>query len=165
MKEKIKKIIRFITNPRLFLCIALAWLITNGWSYILFAIGTAAKIHWMTAVAGAYIAFLWLPISPEKIVTFAIALGLLKLLFPNDQKTLAVLRQLYHRAGAAAQTSGKGGAAPWRRTSNRVRPTSPSGLTARVSMKPFTTAHMDWLVSEAFSEGTEAMEGKAYEFV
>ena len=25
---------------------------------------------------------------------------------------------------------------------------------------PFTTAHMDWLVSEAFSEGTEAMEGR-----
>src|SRR5699024_11396378 len=42
----------------------------------------------------------------------------------------------YHRAGAAAQTSGKGGAAPWRRTSNRVRPTSQSGLTVRASMKP-----------------------------
>lgn len=100
MKEKFKKIIRFITNPRLLLCIALAWLITNGWSYILFAIGTAAKIHWMTAVSGAYIAFLWLPVSPEKIVTFAIALGLLRLLFPNDQKTLAVLRQLYQKAKA-----------------------------------------------------------------
>ncbi len=42
----------------------------------------------------------------------------------------------YRRAGAAAETSGKGGAAPWRRTSNRVRSTSLSGLTARVSMKP-----------------------------
>lgn len=104
MKEKLKKIVRFITNPRLLLCIALAWVITNGWSYILFAIGTAAKIPWMTAVSGAYIAFLWLPISPEKIVTFAIALGLLKLLFPNDQKTLAVLRQFYQKAKAAFKT-------------------------------------------------------------
>ena len=49
----------------------------------------------MTAVAGAYLAFLWLPISPEKIVTVALAMGLLRLLFPNDQKTLAVLKKLY----------------------------------------------------------------------
>ena len=42
----------------------------------------------------------------------------------------------HHRVGAVAQTSGKGGAAPWRRTSNCVRSTSLSGLTARVSMKP-----------------------------
>ena len=43
--------------------------------------------------------------------------------------TITALEQRLRRTG-------KGGAAPWRRTSNRVRPTSPSGLTARVSMKP-----------------------------
>ena len=58
-------------------------------------IGTCFEIGWMTAVAGAYLAFLWLPISPEKIVTVALAMGLLRLLFPNDQKTLAVLKKLY----------------------------------------------------------------------
>ena len=101
MKDKLKKIIRFITNPRLLLCAAIAWLITNGWSYILFGVGSYFGIHWMTAVAGAYIAFLWLPISPEKIVTFAIAIALLRLLFPNDQKTLAVLKGFYEKAKAA----------------------------------------------------------------
>ena len=101
MKDKLKKIIRFITNPRLLLCVAIAWLITNGWSYILFGVGSYFGIHWMTAVAGAYIAFLWLPISPEKIVTFAIAIALLRLLFPNDQKTLAVLKGFYEKAKAA----------------------------------------------------------------
>lgn len=101
MKEKLKKIIGFIANPRLLVCIALAWVITNGWSYFLFFIGTTAKIHWMTAVSSAYIAFLWLPISPEKLVTFAIALGLLKLLFPKDQKTLAILHQFYEKAKMA----------------------------------------------------------------
>ena len=103
MKDKLKKIIRFITNPRLLLCVAIAWLITNGWSYILFGVGSYLGIHWMTAVAGAYIAFLWLPISPEKIVTFAIAIALLRLLFPNDQKTLAVLRNFHEKAKAAIQ--------------------------------------------------------------
>ena len=40
MKDKLKKVIRFITNPRLLLCVAIAWLITNGWSYILFGVGS-----------------------------------------------------------------------------------------------------------------------------
>jgi hypothetical protein len=46
-------------------------------------------------VSGAYLTFLWLPISPEKIVTVAIAMGLLRFLFPNDQKTLGVLKNMY----------------------------------------------------------------------
>ena len=111
MKSKLKKVIQFIVNPRLLLCIAIAWLITNGWSYILLGIGTYLHIGWMTTVAGAYIAFLWLPISPEKIVTFAIALVLLRLLFPNDQKTLAVLENLYEKAKIAFKNKKKTGKA------------------------------------------------------
>ena len=101
VRGKLRKILRFIANPRLLLCIAIAWLITNGWSYILFGLGTYFDIRWMTTVAGAYIAFLWLPVSPEKIVTFAISLVLLRLLFPNDQKTLAVLKDLLEKAKSA----------------------------------------------------------------
>lgn len=91
IKEKLKKIIEFILNPRLILCFGIAWIITNGWSYILFAIGTYYNIGWMLAVSGAYLTFLWLPISPEKLVTVAISIALLRFLFPNDKKTLAVL--------------------------------------------------------------------------
>ena len=109
MKTKLKKILQFIVNPRLLLCIVIAWLITNGWSYILFGIGTYFNIHWMTTVAGAYLAFLWLPVSPEKIATFAIAIGLLRLLFPNDQKTLAVLKDLYAKAKSAFKNKEKKG--------------------------------------------------------
>ena len=101
MKQKIIKIVQFLLNPRLLLCLAMAWMITNGWSYILMAVGTYFEIPWMMAVAGAYLAFLWLPISPEKIVTFAIAIALLRWLFPNDQKTLAVLKRWRDRAKAA----------------------------------------------------------------
>ena len=101
MKEKLKKILLFITNPRLLLCVGIAWMITNGWSYILFAVGTYFGITWMTAVGGAYLAFLWLPISPEKLVTFPIALALLRWWFPNDQKTLAVVKNFFEKAKAA----------------------------------------------------------------
>ena len=97
MKEKLKKIIKFIVNPRFLLCFGIAWLITNGWSYILLGAGTFYDIGWMIAVAGAYLTFLWLPVSPEKIVTVLIAMWLLKVLFPNDQRTLGVLKELYEK--------------------------------------------------------------------
>ena len=101
LKSNLKKTLQFIANPRLILCFAIGWLITNGWSYILFGVGTFLGIEWMIAVSGAYLAFLWLPISPEKLVTLAIALALLRWLFPNDTKTLAVLRGWYEKAKAA----------------------------------------------------------------
>ncbi len=107
MKEKLKKVLQFLLNPRLLLCVGIAWLITNGWSYVVFAIGTYFGIGWMIAVGGAYLAFLWLPISPEKIVTFAIAIALLRWLFPNDRKTLGVLKELYAKAKAAVKRKKK----------------------------------------------------------
>jgi hypothetical protein len=99
MKEKIKGFLKtalqFILNPRLLLCIGLGWMITNGWSYVLFGMGTWLENEWMLAVSGAYLAFLWLPVSPEKLVTVTIAITLLRWLFPNDQKTLGILKKTY----------------------------------------------------------------------
>ncbi len=103
MKQKLKKFFQFIANPRLLLCYVMAWMITNGWSYILFAMGTFFDIGWMTAVGGAYLAFLWLPISPEKVVTVAIAIWMLQRLFPDDQKTLAVLKRFRLKAKATIE--------------------------------------------------------------
>ena len=76
-------------------------MITNGWSYILLILGTWLKIGWMVGVSGAYLTFLWLPISPEKIITITIAMWLMKVLFPNDTKTLGVLREMYAKLKAA----------------------------------------------------------------
>lgn len=98
MKQNVKRILKtamqFLLNPRLLLCFGIAWLITNGWSYILFGFGTYFDIPWMIAVSGAYLTFLWIPATPEKLVTVAIAIALLKFFFPNDQKTLGVLKKL-----------------------------------------------------------------------
>lgn len=98
-KEKIKywlkTALEFILNPRLLLCFGIGWIITNGWSYIFMAVGTFCNIPWMVAVAGAYMAFLWFPFTPEKIITVIIAMFLLRVLFPNDEKTLKKLKDLY----------------------------------------------------------------------
>ena len=97
MKEKIKHFLKtavqFVLNPRLLLCFGIGWMITNGWSYVLLGLGTWLQNEWMMGIAGAYLTFLWLPVSPEKLVTVAIAITLLRWLFPNDKKTLAVLRE------------------------------------------------------------------------
>lgn len=104
MKEKIRKILQFLLNPRLVLCVAIAWMITNGWSYVMFTLGTLWDINWMTVVAGAYLAFLWIPFTPEKLITFTIAIALLRFMFPQDEKTLAVLRRWYAKAKSAVRS-------------------------------------------------------------
>lgn len=98
LKEKIKywlkTIIQFILNPRLLLCFGIAWIITNGWAYITVAISAYFKLEWLAAIAGGYLAALWIPFTPEKIITVIIAIFLLKLLFPNDKKTLEKLHNM-----------------------------------------------------------------------
>lgn len=88
---------RMLLNPRLLLCLFIAWMITNGWSYILFGLGMLLKINWMSIVGGAYMSFLWLPFTPEKLLTLALAIVLLRLLYPRDQKTLGMLRAKLRR--------------------------------------------------------------------
>ncbi len=69
-------------------------MITNGWAYVMTGLGALFKIPWMIAVGGAYLAALWVPFTPEKILTVFISIWLLKILFPKDQKTLAVLIEM-----------------------------------------------------------------------
>ncbi len=95
LKHLIITILQFLLNPRFLICFGIAWMITNGWSYVMLGMGFLFDIPWMLAVSGAYLAFLWLPISPEKIVTVAIAMVLLRWLFPQDEKTLGILKKLY----------------------------------------------------------------------
>ena len=74
----------------------------------MFAAGTYFGVPWMMAVSGAYMTALWIPFTPEKIVTFTIAIFLLKWLFPNDRKTLAVMRELLRVAkGKWAETKSR----------------------------------------------------------
>ncbi len=91
-KRFLKKAVRFILNPHLLICFGIAWMITNGWCYVFVAVGGWLNIGWMTAVGAGYMAFLWIPFTPEKLITVAISIFLLRLIFPNDEKTLKVLK-------------------------------------------------------------------------
>jgi hypothetical protein len=64
-------------KPTIIVSFGIAWFLTNGWSYLFLIIGSPT----MRKVALSYIAFLWLPISPEKIVTIPLALFIQKKIF------------------------------------------------------------------------------------
>ena len=104
LAERIRRAGRLLLNPRLLICLGIAWMITNGWSYALFGVGMALKINWMRAVGGAYMSFLWLPFTPEKLLTVALAILLFRLLYPRDKKTLGALhaRMARFRRGRSA---------------------------------------------------------------
>ena len=87
-KPKLKLWMRLILNWRFLICFGLAWLITNGWSYVLLGLGMLLKNAWMIGVASGYLTFLWLPVSPEKLVTVAISLFLVQHLFPKHNQAL-----------------------------------------------------------------------------
>ncbi len=90
-KQYLKTVLQFLLNPRLLLCLGIAWIITNGWAYVCTTLGVMFEINWLATVSAAYLAALWVPFTPEKIITVIIAIFLLKLLFPNDKKTLQKL--------------------------------------------------------------------------
>jgi hypothetical protein len=107
VKEKLKKLIEFLLNPRFLLCFGLAWMITNGWCYIFIGVGSYYDIGWMSYTGTTYLFFLWLPVTPEKIITIPLAIAFLKLIFPRDEKTLAVLQNMYQKAKDALKSKKK----------------------------------------------------------
>ena len=98
VRSRIAAALECVLNPRFILCFGLGWLVTNGWAYILLGIGTLLGIGWMIAVSSAYMAFLWFPCTPEKLITLLIAIFLLRKLFPRDRRTLTRLKLLRRAA-------------------------------------------------------------------
>ena len=72
-------------DPSYILCFLIAWMITNGWAYLLLGIGILFRWKIFTTIASAYLAFLWLPCTPEKILTAAIGIKLHKCLFTKEK--------------------------------------------------------------------------------
>ena len=86
--EKLKIWVKLILNWRFLVCFGLGWMITNGWSYILLGVGVFWGIDWMAWLASGYLAIIWFPFSPEKIITVGIAIFLAHRLFPTHTHAL-----------------------------------------------------------------------------
>lgn len=89
---KIIKIwLKRLLNWRFLICFGIAWMITNGWAYIFISLGTILKIDWMRNIGVGYMALLWMPWTPEKLITIPIAIWLLKKIFPKNYELIAEL--------------------------------------------------------------------------
>lgn len=77
LKSKIKPYL----TPKMFISFGIAWVITNGWSYVFILVGWLFNMPTLLNIGLAYNAFLWLPFTYEKPITFAIAIFTHKLLF------------------------------------------------------------------------------------
>ena len=97
MKQKRKNHLcpwlRAPTNPHLLISLGIAWFITNGWAYCAAGIGWYLDIPLLLKSGSMWLGILWMPGTPEKLFTFAIAMGILRLLFPDDTRTLAIVRR------------------------------------------------------------------------
>ena len=91
-------------NLKFALCFFLAWSITNGWCYLFIFFGSVYKITWMLTVGSSYLAFLWLPCTPEKIVTIPLAIIFQRVFFKKDKKTQIQLQIMYEEAKKDVRT-------------------------------------------------------------
>ena len=102
MKWKLRALCAYFLNPHFLICFLLAWMITNGWAYLLMILGMVFRCFPVAGIASAYITFLWLPCTPEKILTFFIATKLMRRFYPEDERAaeiLEVFRQRHVSAG------------------------------------------------------------------
>lgn len=89
MKKFFKKLwvyFKPFTNWKFLVSFGIAWMITNGWCYLFMIFGKVFDIGWMFGVGTAYAAFLYMPFTPEKLITIPMAMGFQKLLFRKDER-------------------------------------------------------------------------------
>lgn len=92
--EWLLQVVKILITPKLLMTFGIAWFITNGWSYFILVLGEVLHNDIMLWIGGSYQAFLWFPLSMEKVITVAIALWLAKWFFPNDLKLQKHLHSL-----------------------------------------------------------------------
>lgn len=71
----------YIRDWRTFISFLIAWTITNGWCYLFIFFGSVFHIKWMRITGWSYLGFLWLPTTPEKLITVPLGMAIKKALF------------------------------------------------------------------------------------
>lgn len=85
-KPKLIAIWNYIKDWRTFVSFLIAWMITNGWCYVFIVLGSWLEIKWMSITGWSYLAFLWLPCTPEKVITIPLGIFIKKLIFRHKNK-------------------------------------------------------------------------------
>ena len=73
-------------------------MITNGWAWIGVFLFPYYPDNWFTITSVSWMAFLWAPFTPEKLVTVPMAIWIHTKIFKKDPKTRAMLDKMYAEA-------------------------------------------------------------------
>ena len=93
--------IRPFLNWRFLVSYLLPFCIINGWAWVGAALMTVWGPNWFTTAATAWLAFLWLPTTPEKLITIPMAIIIhTKLFGKRDPKTREQLEEMLATAKA-----------------------------------------------------------------
>lgn len=102
MKKLIKKIGVYISpfiDLKLLLIYTPIWFLMSGWTYLFMFLGMKYRINWMLIVGSTWAGILWLPFTPEKIITIPLTLFLYTKIFGNkDKKTIFKLERMHEQA-------------------------------------------------------------------
>ena len=99
----VKKVVIYLrpfANWRFLVSYSIPFMITNGWAWIgVFLFGMGYR-NWFTIASTSWMAFLWAPFTPEKLVTVPVAIWIHTKLFKRDPKTRVMLDNMYNEAKA-----------------------------------------------------------------
>lgn len=104
LKQQLSPWLRALTNPHFLISVGIAWFITNGWAYCAAGFGWYFEIDWLMEIGAVWMGILWMPGTPEKLLTIPIAIGILRILFPDDTRTLLMMRQKFRSLLAHTKT-------------------------------------------------------------
>ena len=71
---KIKTYIAPFLNWRILIIYVPIWFLMSGWTYLFIYLGTRHHVGWMLAAGTFWATLLWLPITPEKLITIPLTL-------------------------------------------------------------------------------------------
>ena len=72
--NKIKTYISPFLNWRILIIYVPIWFIMSGWTYLFIFLGTKYSVGWMLAAGTFWATVLWLPFTPEKLITVPLTL-------------------------------------------------------------------------------------------
>lgn len=88
MINKIKTYISPFVDWRILIIYLPIWFLASGWTYVFIALGTHFQISWMLAAGSLWATILWLPITPEKLITIPLTLYIYVKLFGRGNEKL-----------------------------------------------------------------------------
>ena len=72
--------------------------LVNGWAWVGTFLLPIIGSNWFTIAASTWLTILWMPWTPEKLVTIPMAIWIHHLLFKNDKKTKIKMQKMYDEA-------------------------------------------------------------------